>query len=577
MDAHPFSPERHIGHVYQVEGSFADVAFSAANKLPRAHFGEYLGRGEVGEFVVIDMGGIAIFGRLLRVGTPVGRADDLVRESERKVSVEGRIQLLSTLELSGTSMRGIARYPKVGDAVFAASSEAILAVIDAVPDHATTVLRLGRLSVDESVPVDVPLSRLFGRHLAVVGATGSGKSWTLGHLTESVAALNGKMILIDATGEFRTLGNRANHLAFGATTDEPAGTTPVGIPHYMMRESDRNAFLNPSAGSQLPKLREAVRTLRLAHAVASDSSPDPAHAGLAITTGSLRKSGGSIQNYQSAVQKYIGAVENAHSPFDFRALADQVQRECIWPTGQGAQSTTFGGVNNNELGYVSSLVSRINDLLQIPEIMDVIDPPAGVSNVIEEMESWLKNSNSHVLRISLRNLTFANHLREIVVNILGQTLLGWARSDKFRGAALVVAVDEAHQFFDVTVGDEFASTHLNAFDAIAKEGRKYGLTVCVATQRPGDLPAGVLSQVGMTIVHRLGDGRDRQRVEQAAAELDHSATKLLPGLMPGEAILMGVDFPVPVSVRIQKPVSPPASDGPSYDAWRVMGGAQSQL
>ena len=569
MDAHPFSPERRIGHVYQVEGSFADVAFTAANRLPRTHFGEYLGRGEVGEFVVIDVGGIATFGRLLRVGTPAGRAEDLVREPERKVAVEGRVQLLSTLELSGQSTRGIARYPKVGDVVFAASSEAILCVIGATPDPGVSVLRLGRLSVDESVPVDVPLSRLFGRHLAVVGATGSGKSWTLGHLSESVSALNGKMILIDATGEFRTLGDRARHLAFGSTADEPLGTTPVGIPHYMMRESDRNAFLNPSAGSQLPKLREAVRTLRLARAVASDKSRDSAHTPLAIMNGPVRKSGGSIQNYQSAVQKYIGIVENAHSPFNFRALADQVQYECIWPTGQGAQSASFGGVNNTELGYVSSLVSRINDLLQIPEIMNVIDPPAGVANVIQEMGAWLEDPNSHLLRISLRNLTFANHLREIVVNILGQTLLGWARLDKFRATPLVVAVDEAHQFFDVTVGDEFASTHLNAFDAIAKEGRKYGLTVCVATQRPGDLPAGVLSQVGMTIVHRLADGRDRQRVEQAAAELDHSATKLLPGLVPGEAILMGVDFPVPVSVRIQKPVSPPASDGPNYDAWNA--------
>jgi DNA helicase HerA-like ATPase len=567
MDVHPFSPERRIGHVFQVEGSFADVIFLAANKLPRAHFGEYLGRGEVGEFVVVDVGGVATFGRLLRVGTPAGRAEDLVSESVKKVPVEGRIQLLSTLELSGTSTRGIAKYPKVGDPVFAANAEAILSVIGAAPASATPVLRLGRLSVDESVPVDVPLSRLFGRHLAVVGATGSGKSWTLGHLAESVATLGGKMILIDATGEFRTLGDRARHLAFGSTADEPQGTVPVGIPHFMMRESDRNAFLNPSAGSQLPKLREAVRTLRLAHAVASDVSRDPAHSKIG-TAGPLIKSGRPIATYQSALQKYIGAVESASSPFNFRALADQVQCECIWPTGQGVQSSNFGGVNNTELGYVSSLVSRITDLLQIPEIMNVIDPPAGVSNVIHEMETWLADPASHVLRISLKNLTFANHLREIVVNILGQTLLSWARLDKFRSAPLVVAVDEAHQFFDVTVGDEFASTHLNAFDAIAKEGRKYGLTVCVATQRPGDLPAGVLSQVGMTIVHRLADGRDRQRVEQAAAELDHSATKLLPGLVPGEAVLMGVDFPVPVSVRVQKPVSPPASDGPSYDAWR---------
>ncbi len=567
MEVHPFSPERQLGHVYQVEGSFADVSFAAANKLPRAHFGEYLGRGEVGEFVAIDVGGMAIFGRLLRVGAPAGRADDLVREGDKKVSVEGRIQLLSTLALSGASTRGIAKYPKVGDPVYAASSEAILSVIGTSVDLSTGSMQLGRLSVDESVPVIVPLSRLFGRHLAVVGATGSGKSWTLGHLAESVANLRGKMILIDATGEFRTLGAKARHLAFGSVAEEPQGTVAVGIPHYMMRESDRNAFFNPSSGSQLPKLREAVRSLRLAYAISTDGNADPAHKPVVQRSGEIRKRGCTISVYQSAATKYVASMENANSRFNIRLLAAQVQNECIWPNDRSDQSK-FGDTDQTALGYVASLVSRINDLRQTPEVMDVIDPPAGVENAIDEMAAWLDDPDGHVLRISLRNLTFANHLREIVVNILGQTLLAWARQDRFRGAPLVVAVDEAHQFFDVTVGDEFSSTHLNAFDAIAKEGRKYGLTVCVATQRPGDLPAGVLSQVGMTIVHRLADGRDRQRVEQAAAELDHSATKLLPGLVPGEAILMGVDFPVPVSVRMQHPVTPPASEGPRYDGWK---------
>jgi hypothetical protein len=54
VKTHPFTPERRIGSIYSIDGSFADVAFTAANKLPRAHFGEHLGRGEVGEFVLVD-------------------------------------------------------------------------------------------------------------------------------------------------------------------------------------------------------------------------------------------------------------------------------------------------------------------------------------------------------------------------------------------------------------------------------------------------------------------------------------------------------------------------------------------
>ncbi|MHA7648753.1 ATP-binding protein [Mycobacterium sp. ML4] len=565
MKLHPFAPERQIGAIFQVEGSFADVTFSAAAKLPRSHYGEYLGRGEVGEFVVVDVGGAGVFGRLMRVGSATDNFEALTR-TERRLAVDGRIQLLSTLRLDGTATRGILKYPKVSDPVYAASSESIMAVLGTSVADPQAKLVLGRLSVDESVEVAVPLARLFGRHLAIVGATGSGKSWTLGHLAECVGRLRGKMILIDATGEFHTLGMQATHIALGADTNEPDGTKLVGLPHHMMRESDRNAFLNPSTGTQLPKLREAMRSLRLARAIQEDDGAEADHASLVAPDGTIGKAGVRIARFGSACRKYVEVMEDPHAPFDLKVLSKQIQWECVWPTDRNAPDQ-FGTMDFTQIGYVSTLVSRMNDLIQTPEVMGVIDPRPGTLDALEETKTWIDAPNGHLLRISLRNLTFANHLREIAVNILGQALIGWARSGVFRAIPVVVAIDEAHQFFDVTVGDEFANTRLNAFDSIAKEGRKYGLTVCLATQRPGDLPAGVLSQVGMTVVHRLADGRDRQRVEQAAAELDHSATRLLPGLVPGEAILMGVDFPVPVSVHVSRPLAPPASEGPRYENW----------
>lgn len=565
LRSHPFSPERHIGVMYQVDGSFADIAFNAAAQLPRTHFGEHLGRGEVGEFVIIDAGGVAIFGRVLSLGTRIEDGLAIARQ-DRRIPVTGRVQLLSTLDLDGRATRGIAKYPRISDPVYAASTEAVLAVLGAASAGNQASIVVGQLSVDESVEVAIPLERLFGRHLAIVGATGSGKSWTLGHLAESVARVGGKFLLIDATGEYRTLsGPTVKHIAIGSGEGEPHGTVVAGIPHFSMRETDRNAFLTPSSGSQLPRLRDAVRSLRLAAAIGSDMSRSD-HDSLVSEDGTIRKAKVKLAKYGHAAKRYVAQMEDPHSPFDIHMLAKQIQLECVWPTGR-PDDTCFGDTDYSQVGYVSSLVARINDLVQTREIMRVIHPESGVDNFLEILETWAQDRSTPILRVSLRNLTFANHLREIVVNIIGQALLAHARGGVFRINPMVVAIDEAHQFFDVTVGDEFANTRLNAFEAIAKEGRKYGLTVCLATQRPGDLPAGVLSQVGMTIVHRLADGRDRQRIEQAAAELDHSATRLLPGLVPGEAILMGVDFPVPVSVRMHPPTSKPASDGPAFANW----------
>ena len=559
---HLFSQDRHVGTVSRVEGSYVSVDLPSAGELPGTHFGQRVGLGEVGEFLIVETGGRGVFGRLIEVSRS-GPARDS-RDPERAPRNEGRVQLLSTLETSGRALRGIAVYPRLGDRVFAASEEAVTAVIaGGEPQNASQEIDMGTLAVGNGIGVRVSTQKLFGRHTAVVGATGSGKSWTLAHLASSIVELGGRMILVDATGEFRSLGATATHLALGSTEGEPLSKL-VTVPHWHMRETDRNAFISPSNGSQLPKLRAAIRSLRLRHYLDNSDPAWVASSGFGqhlVTAGLFTKAGLSRDAFDRAQQLLATTIESPFSPFSLSHLARQVLEECVWPNDPNRPGH-FGRVDTNAQGYASSLVSRIEDLIQTPEIMSVVESPTGGS-LLTEVSNWLKSQEGGVLRVSLRNLTFSHNLREIVVNVLGHALLTMARRGDFRSTPVVIALDEAHQFFDVTIGDE-TTAHLDGFDLIAKEGRKYGLTVCLATQRPGDLPSGVLSQVGMLIAHRLADGRDRQRVEQAAAELDLSAMRLLPGLVPGEAIFMGVDFPVPVSVRVRKPPHPPESDGPQY-------------
>ncbi|WP_299201308.1 hypothetical protein [uncultured Amphritea sp.] len=90
------------------------------------------------------------------------------------------------------------------------------------------------------------------------------------------------------------------------------------------------------------------------------------------------------------------------------------------------------------------------------------------------------------------------------------------------------------------------------------------LNICLATQRPRDITEGVLSQMGTLLVHRLTNDRDREVVERACGEIDRSAASFLPNLKQGEVALVGVDFPIPMTVQIDKPANPPKSDGPSF-------------
>lgn len=131
---------------------------------------------------------------------------------------------------------------------------------------------------------------------------------------------------------------------------------------------------------------------------------------------------------------------------------------------------------------------------------------------------------------------------------------------------LITILDEAHNFLGKTVGNEDDLQNLDAFELIAKEGRKYGLNICLATQRPRDITEGVLSQMGTLLVHRLTNDRDREVVERACGEIDRSAAAFLPNLKQGEVAMVGVDFPIPVTIQISRPTQPPISDGPSFQS-----------
>ncbi|MCY6796252.1 hypothetical protein OYA92_11435, partial [Escherichia coli] len=91
----------------------------------------------------------------------------------------------------------------------------------------------------------------------------------------------------------------------------------------------------------------------------------------------------------------------------------------------------------------------------------------------------------------------------------------------------------------------------------------------LTTQRPRDITEGVLSQIGTLLVHRLTNDRDREVVERACGEIDKSAASFLPSLKQGEVALVGVDFPIPMTIQIDKPIYPPESDSPGYcNIWK---------
>ena len=561
---YPFDSERRMGTVSHVSPSSVRANLPLAGKAGgRLHHGNRVGGGEVGEFVLIECDELALLGRILEVRLP---------ERER-LSVEdgfghqpelhpvGMVQLLATLDISRRSVKsGVARYPRLGSRIFAAHPDYVRWIAsegNRQESNEDVNLVMGALPDASNALVSMSPKQLIGRHCAILGATGGGKSWTVARLVEQAMRYRAKVILLDATGEFYPLkGDAVTHKTVGIGTPRPAEAEIVEFPYTDLSEIDLFGIFTPSGQSQGPKLREAIRSLKLAKL-------EP---GLANDGGNVVKANKQKQPILDAYQRHVREIEGPSTSFDIKALAQQIAEECVWPNGGNAQNPdpSKWGNASGEVSYVVSLQMRIDSIVK-SQHLDCIFSPSGATTVPQAIDSFITDDQKSVLRISLQNVSFAHNAREIVANAVGRCLLDMARNDRFRERPVLVIVDEAHQFLNKTIGDESCRVDLEAFGLIAKEGRKHGLNICIATQRPRDIPDDVLSQMGTLVVHRLINDRDRSVVERASGEIDKSAAAFLPTLGPGEAVVIGVDVPVPLSIRIQRPDCPPDSTGPAHE------------
>lgn len=580
-------PAKRIGTVTRVTANAIELTLpNALAALGRRG----LAKGSVGDFVFVDCDRSAILGRVTEVGVPDWQRNTLEHQLDTVPLVEpqGRVQLLATVSKTTRKVtRGVDMQPRVGDGVYIAEGGALSnAIRSALEGDASSILvELGHLSGLHDAPLRIPPEKLFGRHCGVFGATGGGKSWTVSRLVNEIVRIGGKCILFDPTGEFT--GKVAKAREFEFSNDQAAEGRLVRFPSEKLSELDLNALLRPTGQSQGPTLRSAIISLRLARLLLADPVRFPQHTvdgsdALRIevqhktqTVGFIHLDENRTVSKANQYRRPIGRVQLMLADqlaaddcnFDLNVLSSQIGKECLFPANSDG---TFGGVDPRQVGYNNTLVIRIETLLNSPD-MACFFSKKGL-DICERIEEFLDDPQARALVLSFENVSFKHNARELLLNALGRYLLGIARRGRFRKNPLVCLLDEAHQFIGRSVGDDQNSVNLDAFGLIAKEGRKFGLTTVVATQRPRDVPQDVLSQLGTLFVHRLTNERDRETVERACGDLDRSAAAFIPSLSQGEAIVVGPDLPAPLPIIMSKPEKgqQPESHGPNYQRfWGV--------
>jgi DNA helicase HerA-like ATPase len=499
-------PSQLLGSVLSIEG-----AVVTGQLLDRAFTGPQPVR--IGDLVGIPAGADRVFGVVhsLRKGR---RIDD-------KAVME--IHLLG--ESLGTAQpmrfrRGVSVYPGLDALIYQATQEELVAVY-AQPTAAS--VRIGVLRHNADIPAYALVDGLLGKHFAILGSTGSGKSCAVTVVLRAIIEAHplAHIVVVDPHDEYAA--------AFGDLAQRLDPST-LELPYWLLNFDELAAILAPSRDdrgyAEGAILKDAIYRARLAWLGPGD------HHHLTVDTPVPYR----LSDLEKAIDEAMGALDKPEGATPYRHLLARLRSV--------RRDPRYGFIFQC-LHVRDSMAAVLGRLFRIPvagKPVTLIDISAIPSEVVDVIVSLLCR------------LCFEFGL--------------W--SDRGAVTPLLLVCEEAHRYVPAEGTPSFEPSR-RAIGRIAKEGRKYGVSLCLVSQRPAELAPTSLSQCGTIIALRMSNERDQSFVRNVLPDGSEWLIRSLPALGTGEAVVIGEGASVPMQVQFDPldPAHQPASQTPAFSrAWR---------
>ena len=511
-----------IGAVFQIAGSSSKVLIDAASiaALAQDHDPCTAMAGQVGSQIK------------MRVGTAwlIASVRSMTLDRQDSGLIIADVDFLGEGEENNASghihhfRRGVTRYPAPGTEIFAVSS-ADMQQIYAADDRPH--VQIGTVYPTTDTRAALYVDSMLGKHFALLGSTGTGKSTSAALILHKICDLSpeGHIVMVDPHGEY------------GAAFAQNGAVFDVGnlaLPYWLMNFEEHCEVFVTSEGSDrtvdcdiLAKCLLAARQKnRLAESLGRLTVDSPIPYLLSDLTNIL-------QNEMGKLDKGTGALPYMR----LKTKIDEIKADPRY-------SFMFSGMLVADT--MQEFLAKIFRLPSGGKPISIIDVSAMPSDITS-----------------------------VVVSVLSRLVFDyaiWARDEAQRPILLVC--EEAHRYIpSTTTGNGQAVRRI--LERIAKEGRKYGVSLGLITQRPSDLAEGVLSQCGTIISMRLNNDRDQAFVRAAMPEGARGFLDSIPALRNREAIICGEGVAVPIRVALDnlEEERRPASSDPSFTAlWRQTGG-----
>ena len=488
-----------VGHVVSVSGA---QAVAVADRLPATMSAP---RVEIGATMTIPTPHTIVVGIVSAVSVPMPDAATGIEEVNLiELNLAGEIV---TDARSGNPIfrRGVSSLPTIGDSVHLADHEA-LTLAYAKPDCAT--IEVGALYQHADVPARLLVDDLFGKHFVIVGTTGCGKSSALICILRALLPeyRQARVVVMDIHGEYAA--------AFGDQA-EVIDPSTLNLPFWLLNFHELTAALtNPDEhrDAEMEILSDAVTWAkrRYSESFAGRVRRNLEAQCITVDTPVPFR----LADLVAYVDEQLGRLDRTFNTLPFKRLKNRIETL----VNDSRYSFMFGS-----LMIEDTMADVLGRLFRVP----VGDRPITVLDLS----------------------TVPAEIMDAVISVITRLAFDLASWSEARLPVLIVC-EEAHRYAPAEGSDKFMPTR-QALARIAKEGRKYGVSLALITQRPSELDSTILSQCSTLIAMRLSTERDQDVVRANTHEGALNLLDFLPLLGDREAIVMGQGSVMPMRIRLR--------------------------
>ncbi len=535
-----------VGHITDISGGrlIATLRTEAEGFQPVVDIGqEKLSVGQLGTQLLVRHRNINILGQVLRMWEDPPEASavnadgrtltgTIARPSRKRYVV---LLPLGQINSRGEFDRGVKEFPVTGAEVHLVTSRQLEALFDRFRSEE---LNLGKLSSRSEIDVYLDPNPLFTRHLAILGQSGAGKSWTVTSLLQRAIKTmpRAHVVMLDLHGEYGWRDDEGVlHSAFPESVVRHVDARELEIPYWLLTYAELVDFLidktDPTATLQIAYLRDVLYALR---------KKANGHLGLSQL---------SVDSpvYFSLKELYLHFKQANEQQLDFGKT----------------KGTLYGAFDNFLVRFQSMYNDARYDFLLRPKKRTKSED---LENLLRDFIG-LGEPKRQVTVIDLSPIP--SDVRPMVSSQIARLAYEFNYwNPRRREFPILLVCEEAHQYLPRDGDPSLAATR-KAMERIAKEGRKYGVGLCVISQRPTELSETVLAQCSNYLCLRISNPDDQAYVRGLMPEGEADMAEILASLSRGEVLAVGDATPLPTRFQVYPPDPPPASaDVPLSKSWR---------